>query len=117
MTFRLTTSLVILIWLISGLAFSASGQEEKVLRGTQTQIDTTGKNVLKCLPIKLHKSMTINRVTGGEHGFWIEKDSKTVFKFTDNKKAVGTVLLTGTYYIYPILGKKQQEAEVEILLK
>ncbi len=107
---------LVFIWFFTGFPSGLSAQETK-LSGTQIRLEETGKTELKCIPVKIQKTMKISSVTGGELGFWIEKESETIHKFTNPKKAVGTVLLAGTYYIYPYLKKEAKESQVEITLR
>jgi len=71
-----------------------------VLEGKQAIDSKTNKPTLTCVPIKISKSMKISKATGNCNGFWIQKGSITVKRFENLSDADGTVLKSGTYYIY-----------------
>ena len=97
-------------------SFSAHAQTI-VLEGKQS-IDTEKSSpILTCIPVKITKSMKIANVKGNCEGFWIQKGSVTIHKFTNLKDAVGTVLHNGTYYVYPNIKKDLKKADVSITLK
>jgi len=88
-----------------------------VLKGTQTVNADKNSQVLTCVPIKITKSMKITAVDGNCLGFWIQKGSVTVHKYTNLEDAVGTVLTPGTYYVYPNIKKGLKKADVSVTIK
>jgi hypothetical protein len=56
-------------------------------------------------------------VTGNNDGFWIQKESETIYKFGDMKEAVGITLKPGTYYAYPILKPDERKSQVVVSLR
>jgi hypothetical protein len=87
------------------------------LIGEQTKQQDTAKAELKCIPIKITKTMQIDKVTGNNDGFWIQKESETIYKFGDMKEAVGITLKPGTYYAYPILKPDERKSQVVVSLR
>ncbi|OFY49570.1 MAG: hypothetical protein A2W85_06975 [Bacteroidetes bacterium GWF2_41_31] len=103
--------------LISLLMLALSGYSQVTkLVGEQIRISDSGKVELKCIPVKITKTMQIDKVTGNNDGFWIQKDSETIYKFKDMKEPIGIKLNPGTYYVYPNLKANQREAQVEVSL-
>ncbi|MFA5419147.1 MAG: hypothetical protein WC341_11880 [Bacteroidales bacterium] len=104
--------------LLIGLFFVNSplqAQRTKLI-GEQTKQQDTAKAELKCIPVKITKTMRIDKVTGNNAGFWIQKESETIYKFGDMKEAVGIILGPGTYYVYPNIAPNQHKAKVEVTL-
>ena len=106
-------SLLMIILLM--LTLSGFTQVTKLV-GEQIRISDSGKVELKCIPVKITKTMQIDKVTGNNDGFWIQKDSETIYKFKDMKDPIGIRLNPGTYYVYPNLKANQREAQVEVSL-
>jgi len=88
-----------------------------VLEGTQTVDIDKKSQVLNCIPIKITKSMKITAAVGNCDGFWIQKGSITVYRFTKLKDAVGTILKSGTYYVYPNVKKDNKKADISVTIK
>ncbi|MFK5857400.1 MAG: hypothetical protein QM503_14825 [Bacteroidota bacterium] len=106
----------LLFTLIIIMSFSVFTQTI-VLEGKQTMDSNNKSPSLKCVPVKITKSMKITAVEGMCEGFWIEKGSVTVHKFKNTVDAVGTTLAPGTYYVYPNVKKDMKKADVSITLK
>ncbi len=95
--------------------FSGSAQKI-ILEGKQTINKKTSTPVLACVPVKLIKTMKIVKVSGNCKDFWIQKGSKTVYKFNNFKDPIGKILSPGIYYIYPNIKPHTQKADVSIIL-
>jgi hypothetical protein len=103
--------------IISLLVLTLSGFTQVTkLVGEQIRTPDSDKVELKCIPVKITKTMQIDKVTGNNDGFWIQKDSETIYKFKDMKEPIGIRLKPGTYYVYPNLKANQREAQVEVSL-
>jgi hypothetical protein len=87
------------------------------LIGEQKKASADQKAELTCIPLKISSTMKIVAVSGDNEGFWIQKESETIYKFTEAEKAIGIKLKPGTYYVYPYFKDKQLKATVEIMLK
>lgn len=109
-------SLLIVIFISMGS--SANGQA-KVTRlvGEQIKEDLGKKATLICIPVKIIKTMEIVAVSGENSGFWIQKESETIYKFIDIEKAIGVKLKPGTYYVYPYFRPKEVKAKVIVSLR
>jgi len=105
----------IILTLLTFIIISASAQKIK-LEGKQTLDVGKDTPTLTCIPVKISKPMKISEVDGNCIEFWIQKGSVTIHKFINHEEAVGTVLPSGTYYVYPKLKKDSKKADVTITL-
>ena len=110
------TRLLVFIVLIMNLSAWAQLKVTRLV-GEQIRDTADGKTELICIPLKISSTMKIVAVTGNNKGFWIQKESETVFKFIEVENAVGLKLKPGTYYAYPYFKDNALKAKVEVLLK
>ncbi len=105
------------IILIITVLFSLNASAQKVtLKGEQKISKTTNKPILECTPIKLTSSMKISDTEGNCCGFWIQKGSETIHKFSKKDDAIGVTLQPGIYYVYPYLEKNKKSSYIIITL-
>lgn len=88
-----------------------------ILEGEQTLNPDKDIPTLTCTPIKITKPMKILSAKGNCKGFWIQKDSETIHKFSNFFDPIGTKLSPGTYYVYPYLKKDAKKADISVTLK
>ncbi len=86
------------------------------ISSTQTRGNNGMNAELKCRPVKITKAATIIKVEGDCLGLWIVRADKVTHTFQSNKKALGTVLEPGTYYIYPNLKAGKNTASVTVTM-
>ncbi len=93
-------------------------QEPKVviLSGEQIKIKVDTNSQLTSREIQLLKSARITKAEGSCNGFWIQKETITVHKFSKLEKSIGTVLKPGKYTVYPILRRNQTKAKIKLTL-
>ena len=104
------------LFVICSIGNSVNAQVTKLV-GEQIRKSNEAQAVLKCFPVKITRTMQITKVTGSSNGFWIQKESETIHKFLDPKKAIGIKLKPGTYYVYPYFKTNKLRAKVEVVLK
>jgi hypothetical protein len=107
--------LAILLLLITGI--NSISSQTIVLKGEQVIKPDIDKPLLICNPVKITKSMKITKVEGNCDGFWIEKNSETIHKFTNHTDPIDTIITPGVYYVYPILKGKMKTSDVSVTLK
>jgi len=107
---------LLIAFLFSGVMALAQANDTRLV-GDQVKEANAQKAELVCVPVKITQTMEIVAVSGKNEGFWIQKESVTIYKFTDVSKAVGTKLKPGTYYVYPYLKPEKLKAHVEVVLK
>ncbi len=107
---------LLIAFLFSCVMALAQANDTRLI-GKQVKEDSEQKAELVCIPLKITQTMKIVAVSGVNEGFWIQKESETVYKFTDVSKAIGIKLKPGTYYVYPYLKKNALSANVEVVLK
>lgn len=86
------------------------------ISSTQTRGNNGNNAELKCNPVKFTKTATIIKVEGDCQGLWIVRANKVIHTFPNNKKALGTVLEPGTYYMYPNLKTGKNTASVTVTM-
>ncbi len=106
-------SIALLLIIFSFISLSA---QTIVLEGEQIKVNKNSKKELSCTPVKISKTMKITEVEGNCVGFWIQKGSETVHKFTNLKDPVGTILQPGTYYVYPYIKADANKAHIKVTL-
>jgi len=107
---------LLVAFLFSCVMALAQAKDTRLI-GDQVKEDNELKAELVCIPVKITKTMEVVSVSGDNNGFWIQKESETIYKFTDVSKAVGIKLKPGTYYVYPYLKNESLKAHVEVVLK
>ncbi len=108
---RLTVLIVLLICIVSLWGQSI------IIEGKQVIVAKSSNPELSCTPVKITKSMKITEVEGNCKGFWIQKGSITVHKFTNLTDPIGTVLKPGIYYVYPYVKKGEKLADVKVTIE
>ncbi len=106
-----------MFFIITTIGISSAFGQTIVLEGEQTIKADTHTPILSCTPIKITKSMKILSAKGNCNGFWIQKGSETIHKFSNFFDPIGTTLSPGTYYVYPYLKKDSNIADISITLK
>ncbi len=109
-------NLLLILFLFPGALVLAQTKGTRLV-GEQVKNSLNQKAELVCIPVKITKTMEIVAVSGDNEGFWIQKESETIYKFTDSTKALGTRLKPGIYYVYPYFKKGKINARIEVLLK
>ncbi len=104
----------LIFFLSVGLSFAQTS-----LSGTQTRGSAGNNAELSCTPINLAKTVTINKVTGDNAGFWIQKDGVAIMKFwnPNDQGVIGKKLDKGTYYVFPNLKANHNKATVTLYFK
>ncbi len=106
--------LFLIVFLIS---IASTFSQTIILEGEQTIDAEKNIPILTCTPIKITKSMKISSAKGNCNGFWIQKGSETIHKFSNFFDPIGTKLSPGTYYVYPYLKKDSKKADISVTLK
>ncbi len=79
-----------------------------------------GQNAqLICTAVKITKQVKITSVTGSNAGFWITNGNYTIKQYwsPNDRTAIGFVINSGTYFVYPNLQNNQSTATVTLTLK
>ncbi len=99
---------------MSGLSMAQS-----TVTGYQQRVPGSNAELL-CDGIRVDRALRIDSVAGFHNGFWIVKGTKTEKAFWTERyvpNAIGYVLKSGTYYVYPNLRQGSDTASVTIWLK
>ncbi len=108
-------SLIIVLMLASTGIVSAQYK----IKGHQTR-GVSGRNAeLRCKEVSIDKKVKIKAVSGKNAGFWImnKKGKKFHFGKSNDKSAIGFVLVPGIYRVYPNLRRNSNKATVVLLLE
>ncbi len=89
------------------------------ISGKQTSGSAGSNAKLSGQAVTLSSPMTIASVSGSNAGFWIQKGTQIVARFSkpNDSAAVGTPLQPGTYSVYPNLSPGSTSATVTLTLK